>query len=160
MLQLLLHLKDHLAAIAGTHDVRLLPLYDTDDTLVPENQIEKKLRGALVEVTYRLLHYNMTKEGKLIESFTGEIQQIVIKKHGKEEPRTRFTRAARPLTFGPVSSCAPTKTVGTSKSASGAASGVANTNIDLHEKGDTVPDTNLNGKRTGDTLQNPITKKS
>ncbi|KAK6988869.1 hypothetical protein R3P38DRAFT_2804123 [Favolaschia claudopus] len=97
------NLRDHLAAIIPTHDARHLPLYDEHCALVPPGQIEKKLRGALAEITYKIMRYNFEKDGKIVESITAEIQQIIIKKPGKPQPPAMFSRGAKPVVFAPIS---------------------------------------------------------
>ncbi|KAK7033853.1 hypothetical protein R3P38DRAFT_2772963 [Favolaschia claudopus] len=162
------HLKNHLAAISNTHDVCLLPVYDVDDTLVSEPLIEKKLRGALIEVTYKLNHWFIKKEnGRHIESFTGDIQQIVIKKYGKPQPRSAFHRAARPIVFAPISAIvapkapaadAPAPNAPNAPAPKAPASGTTATSTNDGREAGTSKVTPA--KRPGDELENPITKKS
>ncbi|KAJ6497955.1 hypothetical protein C8R47DRAFT_1068866 [Mycena vitilis] len=97
---------EHLLAVADTHDVVLLPVYDIDETLVPQPDIERKLRGAFVEVTSKITHYAITKGATVTDSFTADIQQIIILKYGQAPPPTVFNRTSRPVKFGSVASIA------------------------------------------------------
>ncbi|KAK6988119.1 hypothetical protein R3P38DRAFT_3229684 [Favolaschia claudopus] len=156
---------NHLAAIAGTHDVCLLPLYDIDETLVPEALIEKKLRGALVEVTYKLMHYTINTDGEITESFSAEIQQIIIKAYGKTQPSGPFRRAARPLVFKPISAVVPPPTAGCSNANDGNSAQQnpgANSGKSVEGNGGKADDgaSASNRKRLGEELVNPIAKKS
>ncbi|KAJ7133740.1 hypothetical protein C8R43DRAFT_1239494 [Mycena crocata] len=82
--------KDHLMAIM----------------LVPHSLVENKLRGALVEMTAKLAHHGFEKNGNPVDSFTAEIQQIVILRYGQAPPANVFRRAARPFRFGAVADLA------------------------------------------------------
>ncbi|KAJ7631632.1 hypothetical protein DFH06DRAFT_1337607 [Mycena polygramma] len=101
--------QEHLLAIADTHDVVLLPVYDIDESLVPQADIERKLRGALVEVTSKITHYAITKGATVTDSFTADIQQIIILKYGQAPPPTVFKRTLRPVKFGSVAFVAQDK---------------------------------------------------
>ncbi|KAJ7036333.1 hypothetical protein C8F04DRAFT_1258185 [Mycena alexandri] len=133
--------KDHLAAIVNTHDVRLLTVYDVDETLVAPASVEKMLRGALVECTYKIMHYSFEKEGSAVSSFTADIQQIVILKHGPPAPAPVFRRAARPIR---AAAAAPAPPAGHSP---GAPAGSPARSEDLNSGKHSASQTDPNGKK-------------
>ncbi|KAJ7157623.1 hypothetical protein C8R43DRAFT_1234536 [Mycena crocata] len=69
---------------------------------LPHSLVENKLRGALVEMTAKLVHHGFEKNGNPVDSFTG----IVILRYGQAPPTNVFRRAARPFRFGAVADLA------------------------------------------------------
>ncbi|KAJ7080488.1 hypothetical protein C8R43DRAFT_1193507 [Mycena crocata] len=146
--------KDHLMAIVPTHDVCLLPVYDIDETLVPHGLVENKLRGALVEMTAKLVHHGFEKNGNPVDSFTAEIQQIVILRYGQAPPANAFRRAARPFRFGAVADLAAAAQPATGPTPIAAATAgivVPRSNV-VHAVGPAALNTTVAGWKPADTL--------
>ncbi|KAJ7079402.1 hypothetical protein B0H15DRAFT_954038 [Mycena belliarum] len=73
-----------------THDARPFPLYDVNEQLVPMHQVERVLPGSLVAVTFRLIAHSFVRDGRNVDSMTGEVQQVEILKKGRPRPKTPF----------------------------------------------------------------------
>ncbi|KAJ6604144.1 hypothetical protein DFH09DRAFT_1300410 [Mycena vulgaris] len=85
---------DRLKDLCQTHDARPFPLYDEKDVLVPTSQVERFLPGCLVATTFRMIYHGFTRDGRNVDSMTGEVVQVETIKRGRPRPRTPFTRQA------------------------------------------------------------------
>ncbi|EDQ99123.1 uncharacterized protein LACBIDRAFT_335350 [Laccaria bicolor S238N-H82] len=84
----------HQAAFEGikeTHRLQPLAVYDEKDIFINAEAVPSALKGALVEVTLKLKHYNIRSADKpAFDSFTGGIEQIVVLKRGAPSPPSPF----------------------------------------------------------------------
>ena len=101
-------MKDELRALAATHRVQPLAVYKDEQYIQPE-AVNAALKYALVEVHFTLKHFCICKrEAKPLDSFTGEVQQIVILKSGEARSSGMYKRKNlldgpfRPKPFAPV----------------------------------------------------------
>ena len=71
-------LKDELNRIKYTHIVNPLPVYK-DDIFVAPIEVEKELKGALIEVTLNIEHYPIFKrDAPPHDTFVGDVLQVNI----------------------------------------------------------------------------------
>ncbi|KAJ6576348.1 hypothetical protein B0H10DRAFT_1963488 [Mycena sp. CBHHK59/15] len=84
------HLRGALENIVQKYAVREFPVYDTDHQRVEAANVEAKMRGALVECSFRVLHYTFNGE----DSFVGEIVQVVILRPKALQPPSPYKKSA------------------------------------------------------------------
>ncbi|KAJ6609362.1 Dor1-like family-domain-containing protein [Mycena sp. CBHHK59/15] len=80
-------LRGELDKLVEEYSVRDFPVYDTDHNRVDPVHIQAKMKGALVECSFRLLHYNF---GGPDDSFVGEIVQVVILRPKAQQPPSPY----------------------------------------------------------------------
>jgi hypothetical protein len=87
-------MKDELEALVPTHAAQPLPVYK-DDMYVPPTEVNRVLHNALVKIHFTLKHYCIRQKGekgKIIDSFSGLIEQIVVLKAGKARNASNYKR--------------------------------------------------------------------
>jgi hypothetical protein len=76
-------MADDLHTLMGTHEVQPLPVYK-DNSYIEPSAVNNALKGALVEVHFCIQHYRIKNKDadKMSDSFSGQVQQIIILKDG------------------------------------------------------------------------------
>ncbi|KAJ6617936.1 hypothetical protein B0H10DRAFT_2218108 [Mycena sp. CBHHK59/15] len=84
------HLHGALENIVQKYAVHEFPVYDADHQHVEAANVEAKMRGALVECSFRVLHYTFNGE----DSFVGEMVQVVILRPKALQPPSPYKKSA------------------------------------------------------------------
>ncbi|KAJ6600648.1 hypothetical protein B0H10DRAFT_2230914 [Mycena sp. CBHHK59/15] len=84
------NLHGELEKIAKEYTIRDFPVYDTDHKRVDPVDIPAKMKGALVECSFRFLHYNF---GGPDDSFVAEIVQVVILCTKAQQPPSPYKKS-------------------------------------------------------------------
>ncbi|KAJ7100738.1 hypothetical protein B0H15DRAFT_1018063 [Mycena belliarum] len=84
--------QEQLEQIAKTHCVREFIVYDTENSRVEPLDIARKLKGALVECSFKVKHYCFGSN----DSFNGEIEQIVILRPAPKQTPSPYKGGTRP----------------------------------------------------------------
>ncbi|KAJ7223369.1 hypothetical protein GGX14DRAFT_387692 [Mycena pura] len=88
------HLHEELDKMVQDYTVRDFPVFDVNHKRVEPGHVEAKMRGALVECSFRILHYN----------FGSEIAQIVILRPKPLQPASPYKKSAnKPYRPAPMS---------------------------------------------------------
>jgi len=90
--------REALEHAASTHLVCPLPAFDEDHTPLDPGEYQKKLRGAIVQVHFALMHYFIKQEKKSV--FTAVIREIVVLRSPPAAPVNPLKRGW--LADGPV----------------------------------------------------------
>ncbi|KAJ7291899.1 hypothetical protein C8J57DRAFT_1492373 [Mycena rebaudengoi] len=86
------NLKKDFAKVIKDYDVHLMTVYDINGRLVPYQDLDRVLVGAIVEVTFKFIHYAIPKDGSVVDSLTGEIVQVVVLREPVPHAANNFTR--------------------------------------------------------------------
>lgn len=90
-------MKSDLHKLMSTHCAQPLPVYK-DDKYVKPDAVNDAIRGALVEVHFTIRHYRIWKKATnnepptCTDSFTGNIQQVIILSSAIPRPSTAYKR--------------------------------------------------------------------
>ncbi|KAJ7102304.1 hypothetical protein B0H15DRAFT_943242 [Mycena belliarum] len=80
--------REALEAITESHSIRDFVVFDTDNSRIEPLEIANKLRGAIVECSFRLKHFQIGDD----DSFNAEIEQIVILRHAPSQPPSPYKK--------------------------------------------------------------------
>jgi hypothetical protein len=86
-------MKKEFESLSITHQVQPLAAFKNDLYIEP-NDVNSAMKNALVEVHFCLRHYRIKDKanGRLVDSFVGIVQQIVILKDGVPKPPNAYKR--------------------------------------------------------------------
>ncbi|KAJ6610122.1 hypothetical protein B0H10DRAFT_1954153 [Mycena sp. CBHHK59/15] len=97
-----LECRELMESIYKSHSIREFVVFDTDNTRVDPINIPSKLKGALVECSFKLVHYSFGND----DSFSGIIQQVVILRPPPLKPPSPYkkssTKPYRPPAMSPA----------------------------------------------------------
>ncbi|KAJ7047229.1 hypothetical protein C8F04DRAFT_1248251 [Mycena alexandri] len=91
--------RDELEKISNSHVLRPFLVFDIDQSPIAPNDIASKLKGALVECSFSLVHHAFPDN----DSFSGIIQQVVILRAPQIKPPSPYkaTKPYRPVSLTP-----------------------------------------------------------
>ncbi|KAJ6565419.1 hypothetical protein B0H10DRAFT_2445108 [Mycena sp. CBHHK59/15] len=81
--------RDELASITNSHSICAFNVFDTDHSLIDAVDIPNKLKGAIVECSFGVIHYSIGGD----DSFVGEIMQVLILRPKRVQPLSPFKSA-------------------------------------------------------------------
>ncbi|KAG6836741.1 hypothetical protein H0H93_003965 [Arthromyces matolae] len=84
-----------------THKMLPLKVYGTDDAPIPPEEVTKSIRGAVVEMYFRLKHYYMGNGDTKFNCFAGAIEQIIVLRKSDAAAGSPFRNSARKGPFRP-----------------------------------------------------------
>ncbi|KAJ6624212.1 hypothetical protein B0H10DRAFT_1943402 [Mycena sp. CBHHK59/15] len=97
-----LECRELMESIYKSHSICEFVVFDTDNTRVDPINIPSKLKGALVECSFKLVHYSFGND----DSFSGIIQQVVILRPPPLKPPSPYkkssTKPYRPPAMSPA----------------------------------------------------------
>lgn len=89
-----------LQAISLTHNSRPLRAYDDSGQYIEPEKVNETIKDCLVELHFTVKHYGIIKTTEpKYDTFTGEIQQIVILEKAPPKMKSRYEKSLR---GGPV----------------------------------------------------------
>ncbi|EDR03105.1 uncharacterized protein LACBIDRAFT_307571 [Laccaria bicolor S238N-H82] len=97
--------REALADLVQTHKVLPLMVYDETEAAVLPMNVTETIKGALVELTFRLKHYYI--QDKNYDTFSAAIEQIIVLKRAPPKQPSPYRRGAGPVrlpTTGPTRS--------------------------------------------------------
>ncbi|KAJ7086376.1 hypothetical protein B0H15DRAFT_347037 [Mycena belliarum] len=84
--------RSELESISKSHSIRDFIVFDTDNSRIEPLEIANKLKGAIVECSFKIKHFSFRND----DSFNGEIEQIVILRPPPTQPPSPYKKANKP----------------------------------------------------------------
>ncbi|KAJ7467138.1 hypothetical protein FB451DRAFT_1178370 [Mycena latifolia] len=84
--------REALEEISQEYNIREFVVYDTDQSRIDPLDIAGKLKGSIVECSFKLKHYSFRTD----DSFNAEIEQVVILRPHPKQPPSPYKNASGP----------------------------------------------------------------
>ena len=93
--------RDALAALEDTHTVAPLMAYNEKGTRISPEELSSIVKGALIELTFTLCHYHIKNSTQNYDTYTGNIEQIIILERAPPKKISPYRKGGGPVRIQP-----------------------------------------------------------